>query len=94
MPLLKRKKRFSVAYKRATHDKREYGTNKYIPHFLDLIAAKCRPDTETLQRIHVNSKTGRYKYTPSQRYQALQRLERIKRGKKERGPHSTQGTLF
>lgn len=83
------KKRFSIAYKRATHDRREYNTNPYKPHFLDIFyATRGRPDKDTLSRVHVKN-DGRYYYEPSMRYKAYLRLQRMKENH-----HTNEGRLF
>jgi len=77
----KHKGRFSIVYRRSTHDVREYGTNPYIPHFLDMIGARCRPDRETLARVHIDS-SGRYRYYPSKEYIEFRNMWKMKITKK------------
>jgi len=90
----KKNKRYSVVYRRSTHDKRTYNTNPYKPHFLDVIYAENgKPDKEAVSRVHVDSR-GRYSYEPSIRYQALKRLERMRMSKKSTNEGRVQGSLF
>ncbi len=74
----KPKKRFSVVYRRSTHDKRQYGTNPYIPHFLDIFASRCKPDNETLGRIIPKKGGMYYRYYPSPEYRAFKREQNLK----------------
>lgn len=57
-----------LVYSRQRNDKRVYGKYVYNPHFLDIIAARCKNDIEEAKKRVVISGTGRYKYTPSKEY--------------------------
>lgn len=87
-------KRFSVVYRRSSHDRRTYNMNQYIPHFLEIFyATHGRPDEETLKRVHID-REGRYSYEPSMRYLAFRRLLRMKMTKKFTNEGVSQGVLF
>jgi hypothetical protein len=68
-----RKRRFTLVYRRSGKygcDPREYNTNRYTPHFLDVIASRCKPEKDVLGGIvRVKSNEGWfYGYCPSPSY--------------------------
>ena len=61
-------KRFSLSYSRTTHDDRQYNVNHYVPHFLELIAQKCRQDIEEAKKRIYKTRFNTFRYHPSKDY--------------------------
>jgi hypothetical protein len=60
--------RKQLVYSRERNDKRIYGVNVYKPHFLDILATRCKADIEEAKRRVIITREGKYMYTPSKEY--------------------------
>src|SRR5581483_959281 len=65
------KKRFSVVYRRSTHDKRAYGTNPWKRHFLEIIVDLRPPSPKSDIFARVKKIGRRFVYKPSKEYFAF-----------------------